>query len=405
MLMRSVLMMLIAIAALSGRAESTVSDVVVSQRWPWSEKVDVDFTLTGEKTDVDVTATWDGQSVPVLIGTAYDAAPGLNRVTWNPAATSYAGQTLTGFSVTVAPALAADHTYLVIDLQNGGVSYRTAPDGDDGKWTDAYKTTKMVFRRIPAGTYQLGMESNQIAKVAGGSIDAGTATAWKRHDITFSSDFYVGVFKMTGAQYNLLKGNSAGTDLTPKSVSYDGIRGSVDEGVNWPSTKYEVSRTSLVAKLREKAGLDWLVDLCQECQWEAAMRAGRTTFWPNGGTMDDSLATLTNVVDEICWRGGSHEVGLKADNGWGIYDPVGIAPEWMLDTVSGKVGHTPKKGLSSGTDPVGVTSSTATDRVIRTDGAKSLHLLLPSYRRVYGHADSVAAARFCIHLKPLNFQN
>ena len=401
--MKNVLILLLAGALLPGWAETTVSDVIVNQRWPWSEKVDVDFTLTGDAADVDVTATWDGQSAPVLLGTIFAAMPGSNRVTWDPAATSLAGKTLTGFSVTVAPASADAHRYLVIDLQNGGVSYRAEPDGDDGKWTDAYKTTKMVFRRIPAGTYQLGMESNQIAKVAGGSIDAETATAWKRHDITFSSDFYVSVFKMTGAQCNLLKGNSAGTDLTPKSVSYDDIRGSVDDGVNWPSTKYEVSQTSLVAKLREKAGSDWCVDLCQECQWEAAMRAGRTTFWPNGGTMDDSLATLTNVVDEICWRGGSHAVGLKADNGWGIFDPVGIAPEWTLDTVSGKVSHTPKKGLSSGTDPVGVTSSKAADRVIRTDGAKSLHLLLPSYRRVYGHAESVAGARFCIHLKPLNF--
>ena len=401
--MRSVLCLLSILALLPGKAETTVSDVVVNQRWPWSEKVDVDFTLTGEKADVDVTVTWDGQSAPVLIGTAFDATSGLNRVTWDPTATPWAGRTLTGFAVTLTPASAAAHTYLVIDLENGGVSYASRPDGDDGKWTDAYKTTKMVFRRVPAGTYQLGMDSNQIAKVAGGSIDAGIATAWKRHDITFSSDFYVGVFKMTCAQYNLLKGNSAGTDLTPKSVSYDGIRGSVDEGVNWPSSKYEVSRTSLVAKLREKAGSDWRVDLCQECQWEAAMRAGRTTFWPNGGTMDDSLATLTNVVDEICWRGGSHEVGLKADNGWGIYDPVGIAPEWTLDTISGKVNHTPKKGLSSETDPVGVTSSSAADRVIRTDGAKSLQFLLPSYRRVYGHAESVAGARFCIHLKPLNF--
>ena len=401
--MRKVLCLLSAVVVLSGKAETTVSDIVVNQRWPWSEKVDVDFLVTGGAADLTVSATWDGRDVPYELGTVDEAKSGWNRFTWDPARSPFAGRTLTGFAVSVAQVAASTNRYLVIDLENGGVSYVSRPDGTDGKWSDAYKTTKMVFRRIPAGTYQLGMESNQIAKVAGGSIDAETATAWKRHDITFSSDFYVGVFKMTGAQCNLLKGNSAGTDLTPKSVSYDGIRGSVDEGVNWPSTKYEVSQTSLVAKLREKAGSDWCVDLCQECQWEAAMRAGRTTFWPNGGTMDDSLATLTNVVDEICWRGGSHAVGLKADNGWGIFDPVGIAPEWTLDTVSSKVSHTPKKGLSSGTDPVGVTSSTAADRVIRSDGAISLQFLLPSYRRVYGHAESVAAARFCIHLKPLNF--
>lgn len=176
MLMRRLMTVMFAATLLSGRAETTVSDVVVNQRWPWSEKVDVDFTLTGERADVDVTATWDGQSAPVLLGTAFDATSGLNRVTWDPTATPYAGQTLTGFSVTLTPASAAAHTYLVIDLENGGVSYRAEPDGTDGKWTDAYKTTKMAFRRIPAGTYQLGMESNQIAKVYGGPIESALST-------------------------------------------------------------------------------------------------------------------------------------------------------------------------------------------------------------------------------------
>ena len=404
--MKSVIALLFSVVLLHGWGEPTVSDVIVNQRWPWNEKVDVDFLVTGGVADMRVTAVWDGQDVPYELGLVSEAKPGWNRVTWDPSASSFAGRTLTGFSVSVKPDEVLPERYLIIDLENGGISYAAHPNGTDGKWTDDYKTTKMVFRRIPAGTYQLGMESNQIAKVAGGPVDALMATAWKRHDITFSSDFYMGVYKMTVAQYNLLKGGKTGSNMTPKSLSYDEIRGSVDDGVNWPSTGYAVSPTSLVEVLRAKAGSDLYVDLCQECQWEAAMRAGRTTFWPNGGTMDDSLATLTNVVDEICWRGGSHEVGLKADNGWGIYDPVGIAPEWTLDAITGgNKGSTPKKGLSNATDPVDASSASPTHRVVRTDGAKSMHFLLPSYRRVYEHEKAVAAARFCIHLKPLSSPN
>ena len=400
----------LALASVTGRAETSFSDVVVNQRWPWSEKVDVDFTLTGDATDVDVYATWDllrGDDAPgvtnrVLLGTLPGATPGVNRFTWDPVKSAWSGLTLTGFSVSLAVSEAETRRYLVIDLADGGVSYRATPDGANGRWSDAYKTTRMAFRRVPAGSYQLGMESNQIAKVAGGPINASIATAWSRHDVTFTGDFYVSVYKMTVAQYNLLKGWEPGSDMTPKALAYDEIRGSVAEGVNWPRTGYDVSPTSIVASVRAKAGPDICVDLCQECQWEAAMRAGRTTFWPNGGTMDDSMAALTNIVDEICWRGGTHDVGLKADNGWGIYDPSGNGPEWALDTIAGGyTGSTPKKGLSDGTDPVGASSDSPSCRVVRTDGAKSLHWLLPSYRRVYKHGESVAAARFCIHLKPL----
>ena len=265
--MRKVLCRLSVVVVLSGKAESVVSDVVVNQRWPWSEKVDVDFTLTGGKADVDVTATWDGQTSPVLIGTAFDAAPGLNRVTWNPTDTPWAGRTLTGFSVTLTPASAAAHTYLVIDLQDGGVSYRAAPDGTDGKWSDAYKQTKMVFRRIPAGTYQLGMSSNDVARVNGGPFSSIYAKAWGRHTATFTSDFYVGVFRLTRAQYDVLEGTSQDNPLYAMKLSYDKLRGSTADGINWPYTKYEVSPNSLLAKLRAKTCASLVVDLCHECQW------------------------------------------------------------------------------------------------------------------------------------------
>ena len=46
-------------------AASAVSDVIARQRWPWSGKVDIDYTVTGDTTDVDFTATWDGQPLRV----------------------------------------------------------------------------------------------------------------------------------------------------------------------------------------------------------------------------------------------------------------------------------------------------------------------------------------------------
>jgi len=298
--------------------------------------------------------------------------------------------------------VAADaHRYLVVDLVNGGYSF--LPDVPSGGWGDEHKTTNMVFRRIPAGTYQLGMESNLIAKVFGGPVDGEHAKAWKRHDVTFTSDFYVGVFKLTVAQYNALKKNDAGSDKTPKALSYDDLRGTTADGVNWPTSKHFVASASIVSSLRAKAGRDLAVDLCQECQWEAAMRAGATTIWPNGGTDENSLSELTNIVERIAWLGGVYAVGLKEDNGWGIYDSVGIYPEWTLDKATREC-NLPKYAVSNNViDPVGSSTASAARRVVRGGGGVTLFDLLPCRRYVYPHENVVAGARFCIHLKPLKF--
>lgn len=132
-------------------AESAVSQVLVNQRWPWNEKVDVDFVLSGETSDVEVTATWDAHPAPCRLGSLFDCAPGQRRFTWDPASSPFAGQTLTGFTVAVSNAAASAHTYLVVDLVNGG--YEFLADAPAGGWAAEHKSSKMVFRRIPAGTY------------------------------------------------------------------------------------------------------------------------------------------------------------------------------------------------------------------------------------------------------------
>ena len=75
-MMSKVLKAFVLFMALGAAAETSVSDVVVNQRWPWSEKVDVDFVLSGEAGDVEVTATWDAHPSPHRLGTLFSAAPG-----------------------------------------------------------------------------------------------------------------------------------------------------------------------------------------------------------------------------------------------------------------------------------------------------------------------------------------
>ena len=411
--MSKVLKVLLLFAAFGAAAESSISQVVVNQRWPWNEKVDVDFVLSGETNDVEVTATWDARPEPYRLGTLFAAAPGHNRLTWDPASSPFAGQTLTGFTVAVSNVSAAAHNYIVVDLVNGG--YEFLPDAPASGWTAEHKSSKMVFRRIPAGTYTLGEEKATFTFLGLSDSSATTySTLWNRRTVTFTSDFYVGVFKYTEVQHECLNSGMPGNSFKPKKISYDSLRGGLDVA-DWPSKGYEVGMTSIVAKLRAKAGGALRIDLCEEEQWEVAVRAGTTTILPNGVTTADNYDAFTNKLSEIsAWYGtvGTEEaaVGLFTTNNWGLCDVVGLMGEWTLDTAL-KIGGTstlPSSGLGNSTDPKGVDLSAYSYkyRVFRTASANyegvALYNIIPCSRQMKESSnDYSCSTRFCIHLKPL----
>ena len=416
--MKNVIGLLAFSVVLGTFAESAVSLVLVNQRWPWNEKVDVDFVLSGETSDVEVTATWDAHPAPCRLGTLFDCAPGQRRFTWDPANSPFAGQTLTGFAVAVSNASAAAHNYIVVNLANGG--YEFLPDVPAGGWTDAHKSSKMVFRRIPAGTYTLGEEKATFTFLGLSDSSATTySTLWKHRTVTFTSDFYVGVFKYTEAQHECLNSGVPGNSFKPKKISYYSLRGvtnavNAELNVDWPATGYKVAMDSVVAKLRAKAGGALRIDLCEEEQWEVAARAGSTTILPNGVTTADNYDVFTNKLNEIsAWYGsaGSEEVavGLFATNNWGLYDVVGLMGEWTLDTALKQGGSAlPRKGLGDNTDPTGVDLSAygSAFRVFRTASANyagvALYNIIPCSRQMKDPSDEYSCStRFCIHLKPL----
>ena len=399
---------LVFFAALAASAATSISNVVVNQRWPWSEKVDVDFILSGDVSDVHVSARWDAHPEPYALGMLNDCDPGHHRFTWDPSSSPFAGRTLTGFTVTVTNEIVV-RTYAIIDLINGGCTYRSAPP--EGGWTDEYKSTKMVFRRIPAGTYTLGEPRETFAHFGHWNVDWATRIM-NRRTVTLTSDFYVGIFKYTAAQHVcLVPGADVEGCLEPVHVSYDALRGAQPE-IDWPNTGYKVAEGSIVAKLREKAGPGVVVDLCEEEQWEAAARAGKATFWPNGGTVDESMDVLNDYLDAIAiWSHATVDlpqspVGLKNDNGWGLYDIVGLDGEWALDTAAfASSDAAPADGLRVWSiDPTGASQGEA--RLLKSSTGNSkkwiaIYDLLPCRRQMALPDKAVYSTRFCIHLSPL----
>lgn len=402
-------------------AASTVSDVVARQRWPWSETIDIDYTLSGDKGDVTFSATWDGQATPVILGTDFQVEAGQHRFEWCPT-NNYAGQTLTGFTVTAEAGDFNAHKYLILDLVDGGYSFLSAPP--EGGWTTEHKSTKMVFVRCPAGVYTNGIASADLSYIA--SSEASTyATVYNKHVTTFTSDWYIGLFALSRAQHSQLTTGTPGSAYDYKTLSYGQLRGRTNDNpvVNWPISRYNVTTNSIVDKLRKKAFDSLVIDLPTEEQFESAIRCGTTTYWPCGGTRNDSFETLTNLYLSV-YPSAATEVGSRPTitNAFGVCDFMGYGCSSLcLDVVrprqtSPKTASYPYYGLSDATDPVGGSWEVDSDygptflkqRVVKGaagstfSSSSSLRALLPCVRQT-GYTTSSYAVRFAIHLKPLNF--
>ena len=234
--------------------------------------------------------------------------------------------------------------YMVIDLSSGAnsskypVSYLDAVPS--GGWSDEYKTTKLVLRRIEAGSFKMGGSYN----------------------VTLTKAYYIGIFEMTQHQWILVRGNNPVNDykgdMCPvHEVSYDMIRGS-SNGSKWPSSN-SVDSGSFMGRMRSRTGL--LFDLPTEAQWEYACRAGTTSKYNNGGNGTGDLTKLGRWHDNcddgkggISYNVQPTTVGLYQSNAWGLYDMHGNTWECCLDFFG---------DLSSGVDPKGPLSGMIVDNL------------------------------------------
>ena len=412
-------------------ADPVISDITVKQRWPWNGKVDIDYTLVAETNcDVTLTATYLGSGDPivftngVIAKTQVGVKPGRNHVVWNPKDSGLGGKTLANFTVTAEAASVADRAYLVLNLIDGSYEFASAPPSvEDGGWTNTiYKSTKMVFRRIPAGTYKLGNSSDAV-KLVHLSNPGRYSPKCPLRDVTITSDFYIGIFKVTAAQRDAVVNDStSSTTFTGYRFYYDEMRGtSQSNGIDWPSTGHEVYSASFLGKMRAKMKLDssCTIDLPTDAMWEAAARGGIADgVTANGGTASDSLETISNLVNRIGWTaiskafdpsisypGNGQPVGLLEPNSFGLYDVCGDLSELVMDvstTTSGDV----EAPTGETVDPIGAESieGGTSYRIAKCCGYGSGMgwNVLPAFRSRVGTTSAAKnSARLCIYLNPL----
>lgn len=323
------------VASVALAAPKIVDTSVVASQNAESRTVTVEYRLTGEPAivtiDIQTNVVVAGERKWVTIGGDklvgfYGDVNILNRNTtsaskayWHPDKCWPDGGMFSGVrAVVTAWATNAPPDYVVIDLTKAKGSnlsfYARKEEIPLGVTNDIYKTDKLVMRRIPAKgvTWRMGLPGN-------GSWQ------YPDHLVTFTYDYYLGVFEVTQRQFKHLNSNDfrsqfSGDTRPVEERALSSYRGSISD---YPNTELNrVDPTKICGLLNTKSGM--FFDLPSIEEWEYACRAGTGTTYYNG----DDAANLGDIAWYSETAGGeTHPVGMKAPNGWGLYDMLGNVSE------------------------------------------------------------------------------
>ncbi len=410
--MRTIFAAILLAAGLASAA--TIDTMSVRQRWPWSRKVDIDYTITTEEpcqVVVNVYQRGTKLSLPdaAFTGDRHNVTGAkLNKIVFDPMLTVCSNQVLSDLRFELVPREMPP--YLIIDvtkdktdpgqttwvtaydLTNSASTYGTWTWGStvhtgpevDPAWKDTiiwtgvaspsvYKKTKIVMRYVPPGTFTMGIDKDSLGLSASENAPAAWSYEWyypneDPHRVTLTKGFYVSVFSVTRNQHSYIttgdETHVSWGNQTKNSINYETLRGS-ELGTNWPASA-SIDAGSVIAAWREKTGFVTL-DLPTEAQWEYACRAGTTGMFYDGTSTISEDGATSETLAELAWyraNGNSayHDAGLKRPNGWGLYDMLGNHNELCHDW---KKFHL---GTAAVTDPVGPArpdSSGGTGRITR----------------------------------------
>ena len=192
----------------------------------------------------------------------------------------------------------------------------------------------MEFVWIPAGTFMMGSPEGE----------AGRHDDERQHEVRISRGYWMGKYEVTQGEWEEVMGSN------PSRFKECGSRCPV-ENVSWEDAQ------EFVRKLNgRESGRGYRYRLPSEAEWEYAVRAGTS-----GATPEGELRILGKrnapELDGQAWYGGNcgvsylgawdcsgweekqdesewcgtHPVGHKGANGWGLHDMLGNVWEWTAD--------------------------------------------------------------------------
>ena len=345
------MMTLAAFAAASaafGAAIPTITSVTATQP-NGVGKVTVNYVLEGDDAIVLAEAFANGDALDASRFSALSGAvnckvtKGANSFTWKPSR-DLPGEKLADFKVKLtAWPLSNPPDWMVADLTTGDVRYYAStndfPDG--GLANDAYRTTRLVMRHIPAAnvTWTMGTSVGEMGQ---------NDNRGKAHEVTLTKDYWLGIYEVTQKQYDYFSGvarhavwrSAADADMRPtENISFKQLRCPKNGNCRWPQQMHDVEEGSPIDNLRKVTGIAF--DLPTEAQWEFACRAGTWTSLNSGKWLETNDVNVASAnMDEVGWyslnskisgTAQTHPVGLKRPNAFGLYDMHGNVLELCLD--------------------------------------------------------------------------
>ena len=305
----------------------------VAQRYPWNGLVDIDYVvsgLTGTEADyrLEVTAHAGGKDIPCrhfATDSAGDlpVADGLHHIVWDA---SKDAPDLKADDVTVtldlqyAPVTETMADYIIIDLSAGPtaaafpVRFVKGDIPASAYNTPTYKTTKLVMKKVKAGTYQV------------------QGSNWAR----LTHDYFLGIFEVTQRQYELVTGlKPSGCTLPNDKVAEDEIGMRPNEQVVWNNLMINLPTFASILNDRTRYRTHALANfsLPTETQWEVACHAGTTTtyYWGDAAADAPAYAWYGDGQRPISADHQTDVVGRRLPNPWGFYDMLGNVTEFCAD--------------------------------------------------------------------------
>ena len=198
---------------------------------------------------------------------------------------------------------------------------------------------KLAMVLIPPGEFWMGSSEQQIRQLLAdddnpkglGPVVSDTIRSESPlHRVRITRPFYLGVYEVTVGQFGAFvedSGHETDQEIRDKKKKHAWKDPSLEQTSEHPVVC--VSWNDAVAFCRWLSGKGGgIYRLPTEAEWEYCCRAGSTTHWCFG----DDEAELT----QWAWygtkpRAGTHPVGLKLPNRFGLFDVHGNVMEWCSD--------------------------------------------------------------------------
>jgi formylglycine-generating enzyme required for sulfatase activity len=180
---------------------------------------------------------------------------------------------------------------------------------------------------IPPGSFPMG--------------DALISRAAPVHTVTITHTFWIGKYEVTQAEYQALVNSNPSTFQGP---AYPNSANRPVELVTWNEAMAYCAALNVLESAAGRVPLGYQYRLPTEAEWEYCCRAGTTTEYNTGTSLDCLQANCNHCVGVA---GETSVVGSYLPNAWGLYDMHGNVWEWCLDSWD----STPNYPATAVTDP------------------------------------------------------